>query len=134
MSDLISKISANKFNKQNFDNFSKDKKIEIEEIVINNKDDGRKIKKKLVEQIYSYPENKVMLATDVNFAEIYLVYVNKIEHVSIANKTKDYEKYSNLSKGRIINSVYNTYDAHLNKKYNVDINYKALESIKNYIQ
>ena len=134
LSDLISKISANKFNKQNFDNFSKDKKIEIEEIVINNKDDERKIKKKLVEQIYSYPENKVMLATDVNFAEIYLVYVNKIEHVSIANKTKDYEKYSNLSKGRIINSVYNTYDAHLNKKYNVDINYKALESIKNYIQ
>ena len=75
LSDLISKISANKFNKQNFDNFSKDKKIEIEEIVINNKDDERKIKKKLVEQIYSYPENKVMLATEVNFAEIYIIYV-----------------------------------------------------------
>ena len=40
----------------------------------------------------------------------------------------------NLSKDQITNSLYNTYDAYLKKKYKVDINYKALDAINNYFR
>ena len=31
-------------------------------------------------------------------------------------------------------SLYNTYDLYLKEKYKININYKALETVKNYIK
>ena len=39
-----------------------------------------------------------------------------------------------LSRDKIVSELYNTYDSYLKNKYKIDINYKALDSIKNYIR
>ena len=61
-------------------------------------------------------------------------YINKIDNVSINKSDKDYNEYLNLSKVKIADSMYNTYDYWLKKKYKVDINYQALEEVKNLIK
>ena len=43
-----------------------------------------------------------------------------------------YQKYLNLSKNKITNELYNTYDNYIKKRYKIDINYKALDIVKNY--
>ena len=134
ISELVSKINARKFNKQNFYKFSKDENVIIKKITTESANDDKNLKKNLVEQIYLHPENKVILAADFGFSENYLVYIDKIEHTSIEKQTKDYKKYEDLSKVSMISSIYNTYDIYLKNKYTVDINYKALENIKSYIK
>ena len=72
-----------------------------------------------------------MVAVDLNFIESYLIFVKKIVHVNIPEKSEDYKKYFDISKVKLATNIYNTYDKFLRNKYKVDINYKALENVKN---
>ena len=63
--------------------------------------------------------------------ESYLVYIDEIQNVSTEQNSENYKKYFNLSKAEMVNSLYNTYDSYLNKKYKIEINYKALNNIRN---
>jgi len=57
-----------------------------------------------------------------------------VESTHIKKNDENYDKYLNLSKVKFTSSVYNTYDLYLKDKYKIDINYKALKSIKNYTE
>ncbi len=131
ISELIAKINKNDFNKLDFDKLSKDENLLVKKIRIENSNDDKELKKELINQIYTFPAKKVIIATDINFSENFLVYVDTIEEGSIDEQSENYEKYIDLSKTQVVNSVFNTYDSYLKKKYKVDINYKALESITN---
>ena len=63
-----------------------------------------------------------------------MAYIDKIENVSIDEKTEEYKKYFNLSKIEMRENLYNTYDFYLKNKYKIDINYKALDGVKNYFR
>ena len=110
---------------------SKDENVPIYKVTLKSLNDDEKLKKDVVEQIYGHPNKKVIAITDVAFSENYLVYVDSIENAQIEENSEDYVKYSNFAKKIIENDLYNTYDSYLNIKYKIDINYKALNSIKN---
>ena len=134
ISDLIVKINNNQFKKSDFDEISKKENIPIKKIKIENQNDSSSLKKEFVKQIYSFPEKKVVIAADVNLSDILLVFINSVENVEFSNNPDDYKKYMNLSKKKLTNSLYNTYDTYLKRKYEIDINYKALESANNYFR
>ena len=115
-----------------FNKFSNDKNVTIKKIVLNNRNDDDNLKKELVDQVYTFAEKKVSVVYDIGLIENYLIYIDKIENVSIDENSEEYEKYLNLSKIRITNEVFNTYDAYLKEKYKIDINYNALNTVKNY--
>ena len=68
----------------------------------------------------------------MGFSKNYLIYINKIINVRLNNESEEYQKYLNLSKARIIANLYDTYDDYIKKKYKIDINYQALDIVKNY--
>ena len=131
LSEIISKINKNIYTKDDFDKLSKDENVPIYKVALKRLNDDEKLKKDVVEQIYGHPNKKVIAITDVAFSENYLVYVDSIENAQIEENSEDYVKYSNFAKKIIENDLYNTYDSYLNIKYKIDINYKALNSIKN---
>ena len=51
----------------------------------------------------------------LNFTENFLVYIDKIENVNIKEKSDKYQKYLDLSKIKITNDLYNTYDNYIRK-------------------
>jgi len=63
---------------------------------------------------------------------IYLIYVDKIENVSIEQEPKKLNDYIKNSRFELVSSIYSTYDLFLKKKYKIDINYKALNNVENY--
>ena len=71
-------------------------------------------------------------SADINFIENYLVYIDKIESVNIDENSEEYKEYSNLAKIKIANELYNTYDNYIKSRYEIEINYQALETVKNY--
>ena len=129
---LIDKINKNNFNKSNFDDLSKKENIEIKKIKLNGKNDNKTFKAGIIEQIYSFPEKKVIVVNDIGLVENYLVYVNEIENKNIDEKSDEYIKYQGLSKIKITSDLYNTYDNYIKKRYKIDINYKAVDTVKNY--
>jgi len=132
ISEIISKINQNNYNKSDFEKLAKDKNVPIKSINLANINDNKILKGEIVNEIYAFPEKKVILVNDIFFKDVFLIYIDSISNVSIDIKPKDYDKHSNLSKNKIANELLFTYDSHIKKKYKIDINYKALDTVKNY--
>ena len=132
ISEIISKINQNNFSKLDFDKFAKNQSLNIEKINLISINDNKILKNEIVEQVYSFAEKKVVLIHDTTFSENYLVYINDIKNDNIDKNSADYEKYNKLSKNKIRNELYNTYDNYIKSKYKIDINYKVLKSVQNY--
>ena len=134
VTNIISKINNNMFNKSEFDSLLIKENIKAKKITIENLKDNKQLSENLVQQIYTYPKKKVILVADIGFSEVYLVYIDKVEHVTIAKGSKDYEKYLKLSKEEMIADLYAAYDSYLKKKYEVEINYSTFDNLKNNIK
>jgi len=134
VTNIISKINSNKFNKAEFDNLLKKENIITKKISLENLNDNKQLSENLVQQIYSYPEKKVVLVADISLSEVYLVYIDKVENVTISRESKDYTKYLKLSKAKMVTDLYAAYDSYLQKKYKVEINYSAFDNLKKKIK
>ncbi len=132
MGQIIAKIKDKNFSKLDFDNLSKNKNVPIQNISLKNINDTDVLKAGIVNQIYNFPEKKVSASYDNQLTENYLVFIDKITDVYIDENSDEYKKYLNLSKISITNELFNTYDNYIKEKYKIDINYKALKTIKDY--
>ena len=90
------------------------------------------LEKEIVNQIYAFSEKKIIVVSDLGFSKNYLIYIDKIENVTIDHNSVEYKKYLNLSKAKIVNDLYNTYDSYIKKRYKIEINNQALDVVKNY--
>ena len=129
--ELVTKINKDNFLKSDFDKLAIEENLKIKKVNLKNANDTKVLKKALVSQIYSFSKKEVVLVNDLNLLENYLLYINKIENVSIDENSNDYEKYSKLSRVKTTSKLYNTYDNYIKTKYKININYEALEGIKN---
>ena len=134
ISELIAKINNKNFNEIDFKKFAAKEDLTVNEILINSKNDDTNLKKSLIDQIYKYPKNNVIVATGIDMKESYLIYIDEIENTSIDDNSENYKTYYDISKVKMITDIYNTYDSYLKYKYNININYQALETIKNYFK
>ena len=132
ISEIISKINKYNFIKSDFDKLSKDENVPIKKITLENQNDNKILKKELISQIYAFPEKKIIVLYDIHFSENLLIYIDKIENVTIKENSEEYQKYLDLSKIKITGGLYNTYDNYIKKRYKIDINYQALNIVKNY--
>jgi len=131
IANLIGKINENKFSKIDFDQFAKEKNVSKKILKFTSRNDDKALKKEIINQVYSYPEKKVIIVADLEFKESYLVYIEEIKRATINKNSKKFEEYSKITKARYTNNIYNTYDTYLKKKYKININYQALDSIIN---
>ncbi len=132
MSNIISKVNQNNYNKVDFDEFIRKKSATVQKIKLQSISDTKVLSENVVKQIYSVPNKKVIVYYDIDFKNNFLIYIDSITEVSIDKQSKDYEKYLNLSKTRITSSMFNAYDDYIKSKYEIEINYKALKNVKSY--
>ena len=134
LSNIATRVNNKTFLKKDFDNFSKKENSVIKKLIIKNLNDDKNLNKNFISEIYKLPKSGLMVITDPNITQNYLVFVSDVEDSYINKDSKDYDKYLNLTKVKFASSIYNTYDLYLKDKYKIVINYKALKSIKNYTE
>ena len=61
----------------------------------------------------------------------YIIYVKETKLPKIQKQNDEYDNFKLKAKLRLANEIYNIYDLSLNRKYNVEINSKTLNRIKN---
>jgi len=106
-------------------------KNKIESIELNSMKDNKKFEINAVEMLYSLPVNSFTLINDEK-NNIYLAKVKKFKNQKIEDKKiKD---YINKQNSYIKNSMLKSYDLFLNDKYNVVLNQKTIERVKNFFQ
>ena len=132
IAEIVSKINQNNFIKSDFDKLSKEKNIAIEKVSLLSQNDNKILKEELVNKIYTIPEKKIIVMHNIGKTESFLIYIDKIKNVTIDEKSDSYKKYLRLSRLKLSNELFNTYDSYIRKKYKIDINYKALNTVKNY--
>ena len=127
--DLIEKIDKKNFNNTNFVEMGSNK---IENLLLNSIKDNKKFDIKAVELLYSLPVNSFTLIND-EMSNIYLAKIKNFQNVTIENndKIKEYESKQNSN---LKNNMLKSYDLYLNSRYDVTLNQKTIERVKNFYQ
>ena len=127
---LIEKISKKEFNNQDF---LKMAEKNLETTKLNSIKDNKKFEINAVEVLYSLPVNSFTLINDEQ-KNIYLAKVKKFENILIDENNEKYKEYINKQNSNIKNNMLKSYDFYLNDKYEIDLNKKTIERVKNYFQ
>ena len=125
--DLLTKIQNNDFNEQDFLNMGKN---EIKKIRLNSVRDNKKFDINAVELLYSLPVKSLTLIND-DKNNIYLAKINGFESPVIDTENDKFKDYISKHKTNNRNSILKSYDLFLNNKYEVNLNQKAIDRVKN---
>ncbi len=128
--NLLEKIRNKKFSNNDFLQMGQNK---IENIKLNSNRDNKKFEINAVKTLYSLPMNSFTLINDEQ-NNIYLAKVIRAQIESINNNNDQLQEYKNKQNSNIKNDMLKTYDLYLNKKYDVVLNQKTIERVKNFFQ
>tara|TARA_B100000780_G_scaffold185205_1_gene130054 strand:- start:204 stop:1622 length:1419 start_codon:yes stop_codon:yes gene_type:complete len=127
---ILDKITKKEFNQTSFDNLGLDK---IEKIKFNSIKDNKKFAINSVENLYSLPINSFTLITD-NQNNIFVAKTVKYKETNIKKSSVNFNKISIEEGAKNKNSILKSYDLFLNQRYQVVINEKTLDRVKNYFK
>ena len=127
---LLQKISNQEFENNEFLKMGEDK---IENIILNSVNDNEKFDTNAIEILYSLPVNSFTLINDEK-NNIYLAKIINITYENLNLNDEKLNKYLLLENSDNKKNILQTYDLLLNKKYNVTLNQKTIERVKNFFQ
>ena len=127
---LLEKIQNEKFNDNDFLKLGKEK---VQTTTLNSIKDNKKFEIDAVELLYSLPLNSFTLINDEN-NQIYLAKIKKTINQSIDLNDDNFKNYTDKQNTNNKQNILKSYDLLLNKKYNVVINEKTIERVKNFFK
>ena len=129
-SQLLKKIDKKIFKN---DEFIKMGGNQIENLQLKSIKDNNKFEINAVELLYSLPLNSFTLINDEK-NNIYLAKVKKILYQNIESNKEKLKEYISKQNTNTKNSILKSYDLFLNEKYNVVLNQKTIERVKNFFK
>jgi len=127
---ILSEINKKIFNQVSFNALSKGK---IEKIKLNSIKDNKKFEINSVKILYSLPINSFTLIADKQNN----VFIAKTVNYEVENITRNSINFSDISieeGAQNKNSILKSYDIFLNNRYQVVVNEKTLDRVKNYFK
>ena len=128
--DLLDKITNKQFNNANFLQMGKGN---IQTTKLNSIRDNKMFEINAVEVLYSLPVNSFTLINDEK-NNIYLAKVKKFEEETVSANDEKFQEYISKQKTNSKNNLLKSYDLLLNDKYNVSLNQKTIQRVKNFFQ
>jgi peptidyl-prolyl cis-trans isomerase D len=105
----------------------------IKNLVLNSIKDNKKFEIDSIELLYSLPLGSFTLINDEK-NNIYLVKVKNIINQSINSDNDQFKEYLDKENANAKKNILKSYDLFLNEKYNVVLNQKTIERVKNFFQ
>jgi peptidyl-prolyl cis-trans isomerase D len=130
---LFDKIVNKKFTNLDFRNLAKNNSLKINPIKISSIKDDNKFDINSVKLLYTQPVNSFILISDKK-NNIFLANIKKLSKMDIIKNSDDFLTYNNQANIKIRDTMYKSYDYYIAKKYDVKINEKTLERVKNYFK
>ena len=129
-SQLLKKIDKKVFKN---DEFIKMGGNQIENLQLKSIKDNSRFEINAVELLYSLPLNSFTLINDEK-NNIYLAKIKKILYQNIGSNKEKLREYISKQNTNTKNSILRSYDLFLNEKYDVVLNQKTIERVKNFFK
>ena len=127
---IIEEIQSDEFNENKFRELSSDK---IQSGSINSINDDKLFETNSIKMLYSLPQNSFSLVSNTN-NQIFLVKIKDVIKNTINKQGEEYKGFVNSQNTNNRKSILQSYDTLLNNKYQVQLNQKTIDRIKNYFK
>ncbi|WP_440651333.1 SurA N-terminal domain-containing protein [Candidatus Pelagibacter sp. HIMB1495] len=127
---IIEEIQNDGFNESKFIELGSGK---IQTGSINSINDDGIFEVNSIKMLYSLPQNSFALVNNTN-NQIFLVKIKDINKNTINKQGEEYKGFVNLQNTNNRKSILQSYDTLLNNKYQVQLNQKTIDRIKNYFK
>ena len=127
---LLERINNKEFNRSEFSKIGKDS---IQKIELNSIRDNKKFEINSVKLLYSLPINSFTLINDEE-NDIYLAMIKNFRNENIDTSNNNFNEFINKQNSNNKKSILKSYDMLLSDKYNITLNQKTIERVKNYFQ
>ena len=127
---IIEEIQSGEFNENKFTELSSDK---IQSGSINSINDDKLFETNSIKMLYSLPQNSFSLVSNTN-NQIFLVKIKDVIKNTINKQGEEYKGFVNSQNTNNRKSILQSYDTLLNNKYQVQLNQKTIDRIKNYFK
>ena len=127
---LLERINNKEFNRSEFSKIGKDS---IQKIELNSIRDNKKFEINSVKLLYSLPINSFTLINDEK-NDIYLAMIKNFRNENIDMSNENFNEFINKQNSNNKKSILKSYDMLLSDKYNITLNQKTIERVKNYFQ
>ena len=127
---LLEKINTDSFNQINFKKLSENN---IEKLKISSIKDDKKFSQESVKLLYDQPVNGYALVADIE-KNVYIAKITKLDEIKINKTSKDFTNYKSQTNIKLRDNLYSSYDNFLSNKYEIVINQKTLDRVKNYFE
>jgi len=128
--NILDKINKKIFNQASFDKLGKNN---IKEIKLNSIKDTKKFETNSIQILYSLPVNSFTLITNKE-NDVFIAKTVQYEENNINKNSANFKKISSEEGTQSKNSILKSYDLFLNNRYQVVVNEKTLERVKNYFK
>ena len=130
-SSILKDISMGAFDNNKFINFASDNKLEIKNYIIKNIKQNEIFSEDIIKRIFSKKDGEIDLIANSTLSKNFLILIVKTKYKDIKKNSNQYERYEAKARLNLINKIYESHDNNLNKKYNVELNQRTIERVKN---
>jgi peptidyl-prolyl cis-trans isomerase D len=127
---ILNEISEKKFNQTSFEEFGEDN---IKKIKLSSIEDDKKFEKNSIKLLYSLPINSFTMIADKK-NNVFVAKILSYEVKSLTKSSVDFDKIFIEEGAQSKNGILKSYDLFLNNRYQVIVNEKTLERVKNYFK
>ena len=128
--EIAKKITSNKFKYNEMVSFAKENGLLIKSMTIEDTKDNKVFSPSIIRRIFETSNKEVNIITDNLLRENFIILTKDTIYKKLSTKDPKYEEYMLKTRLQLSNNIYNSYDTSLNRKYNVEINQKTLNRIK----
>ena len=128
---IIKDISMGAYDKEKFMQFAADNNLIIKDYTIKNLKQNEIFSEGVIKRIFLTKDGEVDLITNNTLTQNFLVLIIKTDYKTLKKESNDYEKYEAKARLNLINKIYESHDRNLNVKYNVELNKRTIERVKN---
>ena len=127
---ILNKINEKKFNQLSFEELGKNN---IKKIKLSSVEDDKKFEKNSIKILYSLPINSFTMIADKK-NNVFVAKTLSYEVKNLIKGSDDFDKISIKEGAQSKNGILKSYDLFLNNRYQVIVNEKTLERVKNYFK
>jgi len=128
--NILEKINKKTFNQASFNELGKNN---IKEVKLDSIKDTKKFEANSIQILYSLPINSfTLIANKEN--DVFIAKTVQYEENNINKNSTNFEKISSEEGAQSKNNILKSYDLFLNSRYQVVVNEKTLERVKNYFK
>ncbi len=128
---LAKDLSVGALNEGGMIKFANKSGLEIKNYEISSIKQNEIFPEQFIKKIFALKDGRVDLITDNMLTKSYLVLPIKTQFKKLEKNSKEFEKYEAKARLNLVNKVFNIFDQSLNQKYNVELNKKTINRVKN---